>query len=42
MVTKIQAAEIAVGNGASMLLTNLENLQAALTGSDVGTLFTAN
>ena len=42
MVTKIQAAEIAVENGASMLLTNLDNLQAALSGSDVGTLFTAN
>jgi hypothetical protein len=25
-----------------MLLTNLDNLQAALSGSDVGTLFTAN
>jgi glutamate 5-kinase len=42
MVTKIQAAEIATANGASMLLTDLTHLGDALSGKDVGTLFTAN
>jgi glutamate 5-kinase len=41
MVTKIQAAEIATENGTTMLLTNLANLQGALAGADVGTLFLA-
>lgn len=41
MVTKIQAAEIATANGATMLLTNLVNLAAALAGEDFGTLFLA-
>jgi len=42
MVTKIQAAEIAIANGASMLLTDLAHLGDALSGKDVGTLFTSN
>jgi len=42
MVTKIQAAEIATSNGASMLLTDLAHLGDALSGKDVGTLFTSN
>ena len=42
MVTKIQAAEIATANGANMLLTDLAHLSDALSGKDVGTLFTAN
>ncbi len=41
MATKIQAAEIATANGASMLLTDLAHLGDALSGKDVGTLFTA-
>jgi glutamate 5-kinase len=39
MVTKIQAAEIATTSGASMLLTDLAHLGDALSGKDVGTLF---
>jgi len=39
MVTKIQAAEIATSSGASMLLTDLAHLGDALSGKDVGTLF---
>ena len=42
MVTKIQAAEIATSSGASMLLTDLAHLGDALSGKDVGTLFTSN
>ena len=42
MVTKIQAAEIATSSGASMLLTDLAHVEAALAGKDVGTLFTSN
>ena len=42
MVTKIQAAEIATTNGISMLLTNLANLEAALSGADFGTFFSTN
>jgi glutamate 5-kinase len=42
MVTKIQAAEIATSSGASMLLTDLAHLDDALSGKDVGTLFTSN
>ena len=42
MVTKIQAAEIALASGASMLLTDLAHLSDALSGADVGTLFTSN
>ena len=42
MVTKIQAAEIATSSGASMLLTDLAHLSDALSGKDVGTLFTSN
>jgi glutamate 5-kinase len=42
MVTKIQAAEIATTSGASMLLTDLAHLGDALSGKDVGTLFTNN
>ena len=42
MVTKIQAAEIATTSGASMLLTDLAHLGDALSGKDVGTLFTSN
>jgi len=41
MVTKIQAAEIATANGANMLLTDLAHLSDALSGKDVGTLFTS-
>jgi glutamate 5-kinase len=41
MVTKIQAAEIATKNGATMLLTNLASLSKALAGEDFGTLFLA-
>jgi glutamate 5-kinase len=39
MVTKIQAAEIATASGANMLLTDLAHLGDALSGKDVGTLF---
>jgi glutamate 5-kinase len=42
MITKIQAAEIATSSGASMLLTDLAHLDDALSGKDVGTLFTSN
>jgi len=42
MVTKIQAAEIATSSGASMLLTDLAHLGDALSGKDVGTLFSSN
>ena len=42
MVTKIQAAEIATSSGASMLLTDLAHLDDALSGKDVGTLFSSN
>ena len=42
MVTKIHAAEIATSSGASMLLTDLAHLGDALSGKDVGTLFTSN
>jgi glutamate 5-kinase len=42
MVTKIQAAEIATSSGASMLLTDLAHLGDALSGKDVGTLFTSS
>jgi glutamate 5-kinase len=42
MITKIQAAEIATLSGASMLLTDLAHLDDALSGKDVGTLFTSN
>ena len=41
MVTKIQAAEIATSSGASMLLTDLAHLGDALSGKDVGPLFTS-
>ena len=41
MVTKIEAARISTGAGVSMLLTNLESLQKALTGADIGTIFHA-
>ena len=39
MVTKIEAARIVTSAGIEMLLTNLENLEAALNGADVGTKF---
>jgi len=39
MVTKIDAAKIATSAGITMLLTSLEKLPLALTGSDEGTLF---
>ena len=39
MVTKIDAARIATGAGVAMLLTSLEKLSSALTGSDAGTYF---
>jgi glutamate 5-kinase len=42
MVTKIQAAEIATSSGANMLLTDLAHLDDALSGKDVGTLFSKN
>jgi len=42
MVTKIQAAEIATSCGANMLLTDLAHLGDALSGKDVGTLFTSS
>ena len=41
MVTKIEAARIATGAGISMLLTSLENIEAAVKGEKVGTLFKA-
>ena len=41
MVTKIEAARISSGAGVSMLLTNLDSLQQALTGADIGTIFHA-
>ena len=41
MVTKIEAARIATSAGTGMLLTNLDNLSAALTGETVGTYFHA-
>jgi glutamate 5-kinase len=41
MVTKIDAAKIATGAGITMLLTSLEKLPLALTGSDEGTVFEA-
>ena len=40
MVTKVEAARIATSAGIEMLLTNLDNLSAALDGADVGTKFT--
>lgn len=40
MVTKIDAARIATGAGVAMLLTSLPKLNEALSGADVGTLFT--
>ena len=42
MVTKIQAAQIATSNGTAMLLTDLVSLKAALSGEDLGTIFSAN
>ena len=42
MVTKIQAAEIAIASGANMLLTDLAHLSDALSGKDFGTIFTSN
>ena len=42
MVTKIQAAEIAIVSGANMLLTDLAHLSDALSGKDFGTIFTSN
>ena len=41
MVTKIEAARISTGAGVSMLLTNLDSLDEALTGADLGTIFHA-
>jgi len=41
MVTKIDAAKIATSAGITMLLTSLEKLPLALSGSDEGTLFEA-
>ena len=41
MITKIEAARIATSAGTAMLLTNLDNLSAALTGESVGTHFHA-
>ena len=40
MVTKVEAARIVTSAGIEMLLTNLENLEGALKGKDVGTRFT--
>lgn len=41
MITKIEAARIATSAGTGMLLTNLDNLSAALSGESVGTYFHA-
>jgi len=41
MVTKIEAARIATGAGVNMLLTTLSDIPQALTGSDLGTIFSA-
>jgi len=39
MVTKIEAAKIATSAGVAMLLTTLDQLLDAFTGSDIGTIF---
>ena len=39
MVTKVEAARIVTSAGIEMMLTNLDNLSAALSGQDVGTKF---
>ena len=41
MITKVEAARIATSAGVATLLTNLENLESALAGEAVGTLFAA-
>ena len=41
MVTKIEAARIATGAGVNMFLTTLSDIPQALTGSDLGTIFSA-
>jgi glutamate 5-kinase len=41
MITKVEAARIATSAGVATLLTNLENLDSALAGEAVGTLFAA-
>ena len=41
MVTKIAAARISTGAGVNMLLTTLDQLPSALSGDDIGTLFSA-
>jgi glutamate 5-kinase len=40
MVTKVEAARIVTSAGIEMLLTDLDHLEDALTGKDVGTRFT--
>ena len=40
MITKVEAARIVTGAGIEMLLTNLDNLEDAISGKDVGTRFT--
>jgi glutamate 5-kinase len=40
MVTKVEAARIVTSAGIEMLLTDLNHLEDALTGKDVGTRFT--
>ncbi|TDE89700.1 glutamate 5-kinase [Occultella glacieicola] len=41
MVTKVEAAQIAVGSGVPVILTSAANAAAALAGDDVGTWFAA-
>ncbi|WP_154794806.1 glutamate 5-kinase [Occultella kanbiaonis] len=41
MVTKVEAAQIAVGSGVPVILTSAANAAAALAGEDVGTWFSA-
>ena len=40
MITKVEAARIVTSAGIEMLLTNLDNLEDAISGKDVGTRFT--
>ena len=42
MVTKVEAARIATGAGIPVVLTSLANVEAAVSGAEIGTLFHAN
>ena len=42
MVTKVEAARIATGAGIPVILTSLANVEAAVSGTEIGTLFHAN